>query len=545
MIQRLKVSSVAFAALLALAAVVCQAQSRELMTRHVRDAVVNGQAAIVGHPPQSQTLRLVLVLPQRNTQELDRLVEAVSDPASPRYRQYLTVGEFTEKFGPTREDYEAVKDFARSNGFTIVGTSRNRTNLDVVGTVDTIERALHVTLGFYKHPTENRVFYAPDREPTPDTSVRLWRIAGLDNYSTPRPALKRRDASKEVVIDNATTGSCPSASFCGSDMRAAYYGGTALTGAGQTVGLFEFVGTDLADLTTYYKNAKQTNNVPVHLVSVDGTSTSCVAAQGCDDTEQTLDMTQALGMAPGLSGLTMYVGSSDAAILNGMATASPLDNSISCSWQWRPPDPTTDNPYFRQLAVQGQTFFVAAGDSSDWQEGSPFWWPADNQYVVSVGGTDLTTASAGGPWKSESTWSDGGGGISPTPVAIPSWQVKTASGCASCSQTERNAPDVAANANFTFYVCADQTTCTANLYGGTSFAAPMWAGYVALLNQAEARGGHKPVGFIDPALYTLGLSAAYSKDFNDITTGSNGYSAGKGYDLATGWGSPKAGGLIK
>jgi subtilase family serine protease len=545
MIQRLKVSSPALVTLLALATVVCQAQSRELMTRHVRDAVVNGQAAIVGHLPRSQTLRLVLVLPQRNTQELDRLVEDVSDPASPRYRQYLTVGEFTERFGPAREDYEAVKDFARSNGFTIVGTSRNRTNLDVVGTVDTIERALHVTLGFYKHPTENRVFYAPDREPTPDTPVRLWRISGLDNYSIPRPALKRRDTSTEEVISNATTGSCPSSSFCGSDMRAAYYGGTALTGAGQTVGLFEFVGTDLADLTTYYKNTKQTNNVPVHLVSVDGTSTSCVAAQGCDDTEQTLDMTQALGMAPGMAGLTMYVGSSDAALLNGMATASPLDNSLSCSWSWRPPDPTTDDPYFRQLAVQGQTFFVAAGDSGDWQEGSPFWWPADNQYVVSVGGTDLTTASAGGPWKSEIAWSDGGGGISPTPVAIPSWQVKTAASCASCSQTERNAPDVAANANFTFYVCADQTTCTANLYGGTSFAAPMWAGYVALLNQAEARGGHKPVGFIDPALYSLGLSASYSKDFNDITTGSNGYSAGKGYDLATGWGSPKAGGLIK
>ena len=155
MIQRLKVSSPALVTLLALATVVCQAQSRELMTRHVRDAVVNGQAAIVGHLPHSQTLRLVLVLPQRNTQELDRLVEDVSDPASPRYRQYLTVGEFTERFGPAREDYEAVKAFARSNGFTIVGTSRNRTNLDVVGTVDTIERALPATRKRHAHRPAN------------------------------------------------------------------------------------------------------------------------------------------------------------------------------------------------------------------------------------------------------------------------------------------------------------------------------------------------------------------------------------------------------
>ena len=87
-------------------------------------------------------------------------------------------------------------------------------------------------------------------------------------------------------------------------MRAAYYGGTALTGAGQNLGLFEYLGTDLADLNTYFKNVGQTNNVPITLLSTDGTSTACVdtrAGGNCDDTEQTLDMTQAIGMAPGLS----------------------------------------------------------------------------------------------------------------------------------------------------------------------------------------------------------------------------------------------------
>ena len=57
-------------------------------------------------------------------------------------------------------------------------------------------------------------------------------------------------------------------------MRAAYYGGTALTGAGQSLGLFEYLGTDLADLTTYYTNVHQTNSVPITLLSTDGTSTS-------------------------------------------------------------------------------------------------------------------------------------------------------------------------------------------------------------------------------------------------------------------------------
>ena len=85
-------------------------------------------------------------------------------------------------------------------------------------------------------------------------------------------------------------------------MRAAYYGGAALTGSGQNLGLLEYLGTDLADLNTYYANVKQTNRVPITLLSTDGTSTHCVHSRSggnCDDTEQTLDMTQALGMAPG------------------------------------------------------------------------------------------------------------------------------------------------------------------------------------------------------------------------------------------------------
>ena len=71
--------------------------------------------------------------------------------------------------------------------------------------------------------------------------------------------------------------------------------------------MFEFLGTDLTDLTTYYTNVGQTNNVPVTLTSVDTQSTLCKEPT-CDDTEQTLDMTQAIGMAPNMSGLTMWIG---------------------------------------------------------------------------------------------------------------------------------------------------------------------------------------------------------------------------------------------
>jgi kumamolisin len=484
-------------------------------------------------------MRLVLVLPLRNQAALDQFLKELYNPASPSYRHYLTVEEFTTMFGPTQQDYDAVRHWAENNGFTVVGTSRNRMNVDVTGPVAAIETALHVNIGLYQHPAESRAFYAPDREPTVDLPFPLWHIAGLDNYSIPRPALVRRAANAQPA---ATTGSCPEQSFCGSDMRAAYYEGTALTGSGQSLGLLEYAGTDLTDLDTYYTNAGQTNNVPITLLSTDGTSTSCIYPT-CDDTEQTIDMTQALGMAPGLSSLVMYVGSTDSAIFNAMATASPLNAQLSSSWTWFPADPTTDDPYFQEFAAQGQNLFQAAGDGGSWTSTADI-YPADDTYLTSVGGTDLETTGPAGPWSSETAWVDGGGGISPDKFAIPFWQTTTASGCAKCSNIYRNGPDVSANANFTFYVCADQTTCTANLYGGTSFATPMWAGYLALVNQQAVTNGMPTLGFINPALYDIGLSSSYDTDFHDITIGTNGFSATLGYDLATGWGSPNGSGLI-
>jgi kumamolisin len=356
---------------------------------------------------------------------------------------------------------------------------------------------------------------------------------------------KAHGIAPEAVVSHATTGSGPSASFLGSDMRAAYYGGTALTGAGQNLGLLEYYGTDLADLNTYYKNVGQTNTVPITLLSTDGTSTSCLdtrAGGRCDDTEQTLDMTQALGMAPGLASLVMYVGSTDTAIIGAMTTHNPLPTTIGCSWGWTPADPSTLNPYFQKMAAQGQTFFVASGDSSTWSRRNEA-WPADNAYVVGVGGTDLVTASAGGPWKSETAWVDSGGGISPDSIPIPAWQ--QLSGVINSSNkgstTLRNGPDVSANANFTFYTCADQTTCQANAYGGTSFAAPMWAGLIALVNQKLAGESKAPIGFINPTIYAQNVTSSYATDFHDITSGKSGsYSAVTGYDLVTGWGSPQA-----
>ena len=548
MIRKL-VFMLAIAAIVSGATIASQAQPQSPVTRHTRDEVVTGKVPMVGHLPANQTMDITFILQQRNPEELQQFLKDVYDPSSPVYRQFLTVDQFTAKYGPSSDDYETVKAFAKANGFKILSTSRNRMNLRVRGTVETIEKALNVKMNVYQHPTEARTFFGPDREPSLDMPVRLWAVGSMDTYSTPKPMVTRATvhaAQPEGVISDATTGSCPSASFCGSDMRAAYYGGTALTGAGQYVGLFEFIGTDLVDLTTYYTNAGQTQNVPVTLTSVDTQSTLC-KEPSCDDTEQTLDMTQAMGMAPNLTGLTMWIGTGglsgqtldDPGILNGMVTANPLQAQLSCSWAWTPADSTTDNPYFTEMAAQGQNFFAASGDDGNWAH-AEFVWPADDVYITSVGGTDLETSSAGGPWSSETGWSDGGGGITKNGFTIPSWQVTAAAGCAKCSQTLRNGPDVSANANFTFYTCADQTACLANEYGGTSFATPMWAGFLALANEQAVSNGQPVLGFVNPALYAAYSSSSYNSDFHDILTGGNTLGATVGYDLTSGIGSPQA-----
>jgi len=535
-----------------------QAQAQSARTHHVRQEVARGQVQFRRPLPATQSLRLDIVLPLRDQAGLDKFLQDLNDPASPSYRQFLTVSEFTARFGPSEDDYDALARYVTSYGLDVVGGSRDGMDLQIEGPVAAIETAFNVRMSVYQHPTENRTFYAPDREPTISLPVALWHISGLDNYSIPHPMLVRKSdyaeahgIYPEAVVSHATTGSGPSASFLGSDMRAAYYGGTALTGAGQNLGLLEFAGTNLADVNTYFKNAGQTNSVPITLLSTDGTSTTCVYSRGrsgCDDTEQTLDITQALGMAPGLSSLVVYIGSSDTAVLSAMTTHNPLPTTIGCSWGWTPVDASTLNPFFQRMAAQGQTFFVASGDSSTWTaSGNAEAWPADNTYVVTVGGTDLITAGAGGPWSSETAWVNSGGGISPDKIAIPSWQQLTGviNSSNKGSTSYRNGPDVSANANFTFYVCANQTACTANQYGGTSFASPMWAGYMALINQQAAVNGNAALGFISPAIYSLGVGSGYSADFHDITSGASGsYSAVAGYDLVTGWGSPNGTGLI-
>jgi subtilase family serine protease len=522
-------------------------QQLQLLHSHVRPAIANGQAAPVGLLPPTQRMNLAITLPLRNQAELTSLLERIYDPSSPDFHQFLSVAQFTAEFSPTSQDYQTVVDFARANGFTVTQKPRNRLLIDINGTVAQIAKAFHVAMVVYQHPTENRTFYSPDREPSLDLSVPVLHIAGLDSFSIPRPQLKRAPAEAPI---QSHAGSGPGGAYLGGDMRAAYYGGTTLTGSGQSVGLCEFDGYNMSDVTSSFAGVSY--SVPINNVLIDGAS----AGSDGDDGEQVLDIVQAIAMAPGMSQMRVYIapgttsiGVGDKDMFNRMATDN-ISKQLSCSWGWNPADTTSDDPIFQEFAAQGQNMFVASGDSGAYtgSNATDSSYPAESVYVVAVGGTDLTTSGAGGPWQSETAWPDSGGGPSDNAFAMPSWQSGVANSSNGGSTTIRNIPDVAAEGNFDNYLC-DQGSCSGG-WGGTSFAAPRWAGFLALVNQQAVANGNPTLGFINPSVYSIGKGTSYTSDFHDITSGNNNNGHGKsfnavvGYDLVTGWGSPNGTNLI-
>ena len=115
--------------------VLCQAQSQTLLTSHVREATLNGKAPLVGQLPATQTMHFDIVMALSHPAELKSFVQEVSDPSSPSYRHYVTPQQFTERFGPSQKDYDAVIAFAKANGFKVTHASRDAFDIQLKGTV--------------------------------------------------------------------------------------------------------------------------------------------------------------------------------------------------------------------------------------------------------------------------------------------------------------------------------------------------------------------------------------------------------------------------
>lgn len=371
-------------ALLSFTSVSWGQQSLQQLQDHVRPEVSSGEAQFVAHLPSTQQLYLSIELPLRNEVELNSLLNQLYDPTSPNYRQFLSVTQFTERFSPTVQDYQKVVDFVQANGFTITNLPANRLIVSFKGSADQIEKAFNLTMNVYRHPTENRLFFSPDREPSLNLSVPIVHISGLNNFSIPRPALKNAQSSQGA--SNAT-GSGPGGSFLPNDMRRAYYGGASLTGSGQCVGLVEFDGYNITDVVSSFNGAASyTSNggnytlsytvpggggnfsIPINNALVNGGTLTPAPNDPTAEAEVVLDIAQAIGMAPGINQLRVYIApdswtysgnyvfpsnSDDLAILN-QAVSENACKQLSISWNWRPESITNWNSDLSEMGA-GQT----------------------------------------------------------------------------------------------------------------------------------------------------------------------------------------------
>jgi subtilase family serine protease len=512
------------------------AQAAPLLTAELPQPVANHAATRVGSAPADTQLTLAIALPMHNQAGLSALLRDIYNPASPNFRHYLSVAEFTTRFGPTAQDYQSAVQFFAASGLHIVATSANRAMIDAKGSVADVERVFHVTMGLYQHPTENRIFIAPDREPSLDLAVPVLHVVGLDNYELPRPRSIHVDETTGGARTKVGTGSGPHGNFIGSDIRAAYYAGSRLTGHGQKLGLMELEGWNPADITLYFTTLNQTSTVPVVGISTDGTPINCTK---CNDGEQALDIEYAASMAPGLKEMQIYVAKSPESVLNRMASDN-TSKQLSTSWGWRN-EFAVDDPLFQEMAAQGQTFLTASGDYSSLKASGP--WPEEDANLTAVGGTDVVTNGPGGSWMSETGWNGSAGGPSlDRHIKIPSYQVPFINRINKGSGRLRNVPDIAADGNTNNYECY-LSRCQGG-WGGTSFASPIWAGMVALINEKQSAEGKPPVGFLNPLLYAIAGTVRYPQVLHDETSGTSGvYSANGRYDLVTGLGSPNGSGL--
>jgi hypothetical protein len=502
--------------------------------------------------PGSKVLDLAIDLAPRNQSALDALLVAQSNPTSPLYHHYLTPSEFKSQFGQTPAAVADVVSFLKSKDLNVTSISPNNLLLKATGTVAVVNKAFALKVNNYV--LSSHVVFAPTADPeVPDTLAPIIQnITGLDNLSNYKPRGLNR-APKKMVPHAG-----PGGGYTPSDLRTAYDVNPLLsagaTGAGQTVALFELDGYNPSDINAYLSNyalgpAKYSN------VLVDGATNT----PGSGAIEVSLDMEVASAMAPDAS-QKIYIGPNSTNGVNDLYNRIVTDDIAkvtSTSWGQCEANSgnaelNTLNNIFKQGAAQGQTFFAASGDSGAYDCGGgnsvedlSVDSPADQPYVVGVGGTNLVTGTSG-TYGSESAWSipsqnAGGGGGTSTFFTRPAYQSGS-----NLTSTNRTVPDVSADADpasgYSIYCSGDSSYCTGwGEIGGTSAAAPLWVGIAADINQYLLAQKQTPLGNVDAALYTLYNTSQPYAPYHDVTTGTNlYYQAGTGYDLATGIGTPNA-----
>ena len=512
-----------------------------------------------------------VTLSPRSPAGLARYIASLSNTASPNFHHYLTTADFAQRFGASPSSVDAVRRYFQGFGLRASDLSKGRLVLHLRGTTSQIARAFAARVETLRRSNGELAAQLVTRGTVPAPIAHdIAGVAGLSTVVQPSTNLVLSHANAHTAI--ATT--CPDD---GGEMStvpnpnggytpfqfAQLYGFNSqwannVTGSGQTIAVYELSPYDPGDLATFLNCYGL--NPTLTPVSVDGGPT------GPFDDEPTLDVEEVAAMAPGAT-IDIYQGPNNSNGPTDTYQRIADDNTasiVTTSWGTCEADPSGDpsaeQPIFEQMAAQGQTVVSAAGDegSSDCNgvtSNSPAVDdPASQPYVTGVGGLTVSDINPlnqivwNTPVKSGAPGS-GGGGVS-TLWSRPSWQ--NAPGIPA-SSTMRLVPDLATDADpgtgfVQYFTGTGQAACNQNCLagwssvGGTSIGSPMVSSLVAVAAQACGSGR---LGFINPSLYAMA-----STGFVDVTTGSNDlynvgeYSAGAGYDMASGLGSPDGAGFF-
>lgn len=532
------------------------------LRRHVSRRLALGRR--LGSASKSDTLRLSVLLHSKDGHALDQSAAAVSDPRSIEYGRFRTAEEVRRFVAPGYQDLDAVIAWLHDAGLTTEDPTGARTVIRAHGDAETISRALETPIGRYRIDGATRV--AIEQNPTiPASLAAIVRgIAGLNDLPTAqrRPP---RPGSRKTRVPKALLG--PGGGYTPETIRKAY-GIPSSGGAGERVGILEFGGGFLHEDFSAFSQEYGLHDGLISEVSVSGAQNRFRGerAEGAD-AEVALDMDWVRATAPDAAISLYWVPNVDggwvdflAALLDAPANTRP--SIVSISWGMPEDGYSTSRRYdqtrqlFLSCSLLGITFVCAAGDWGSADEDSDrsafdgerhVDFPSVMPDVTAIGGTQLTPSPKG---FTESVWNEGrsgasGGGFSRF-VRIPEWQKGVLAGRREA--TGRGIPDVAAvasgNPGLSIHVRGRFAA-----YGGTSVAAPIWAGVLAHVDAARAAAGKPRLGAANAALYAAAKGAG--SPFRDVTKGENGYagvpgfSAGKGWDPVSGLGSPDVKKLMK
>jgi kumamolisin len=496
------------------------------------------RAGFAGEVSKAQRLNLAVSLKIADPAALNRRIEQLYDPASPRYHHFLTPAQFADEFGPTQNDYDAVIRFLNDSGLQVTATYPNRMLIDVRGDVAQVEQIFGVRINNYADGSQS--FFANDRDPELPASIAplIESVRGMENYLELRRRIRLRPSARN--FSRVPPGYSPQQIAAAYNFNSAY--GNGITGRGQTVAIataYGFSSTDVANFWKYYRiRAPKYSTVAV------GGKTRYI------DFETTLDLEWAGAMANGANFIVYQAATPLLSTFSSVYNKIVSDNKaavVSTSWGLCEPEMpdafiAANSAIFAEAAVQGQTWFAASGDNGSNDCGTATLaadYPSSDPNVVAVGGTTLSL-TASGTVLNEIAWMDGGGGLS---VLFDQPTYQTGLGVLNAySNGMRQTADVAFNADpATGYPIYFNRSWWQ--FGGTSFAAPQWAAIFALVNHAH--GGR--IGAGGPAIYGLANNAEQLYPaFRDTSAGNNGYySSVSFWDYPTGWGSPDVWNLVR